>query len=186
MSTCYALAEPLEPRMEHIIKYTDLGDFAQGLYKEMSSGETCEWVQVEPRSINWLKCAYNGHIFGRDMIIVNDDFDWKKEKNLRTLELFLELKDNWNDNGAEPFTPSHISYVQNIIRELNPQPQIFPTAANGIHLEYDNSNGNVLIFDIKSNRKIKFFKKDNIGTVEKNIDLKTLFKEVGKFFGNER
>lgn len=181
--SCYAYAQP-----------SDFLDVAEPVYLDPTGNQYLQryfsqdpqvWFQTT-ESINRLKIAYNGIIFRlQDKILVNESVYLKKEKNLQLLDSFLELKENWNDHGAKPFTPEHISFVKSIVEKLNPQPQIFPTAAKGIHLEYDKPNGDVMIFDIKSNNTIKFFRRDSTGTIEKKITLDTLFDAISEYFKHE-
>jgi len=109
------------------------------------------------------------------------ELELTKERNLRLLDSFLALKEDWNDHGAEPFTPEHINFVKSIVEKLSPQPQIVLTAAGGIHLQYDKPNGDVMIFDIKIDNTIKFSKHDSTGTIEKEITLDALYDIIGEY-----
>lgn len=59
------------------------------------------------------------------------------EENLRILRMIAELPQNWNAHGASSFSKEHIAIVESVIRDLPIQPMIFPTAADGIQLEYE-------------------------------------------------
>lgn len=60
-------------------------------------------------------------------------------ENLAKLKMIAGLKKNWNGNGASPFQPKLIAKVTGLLRDLQIQPEIFPTAIQTIQLEYDNS-----------------------------------------------
>lgn len=62
-----------------------------------------------------------------------------KAHNLKKLEAIRSFGDNWNGNGAPAFKPSLVARAEDLINELNIQPEVFPTALNTIQLEYDNS-----------------------------------------------
>ena len=89
-----------------------------------------------------------------------------KENNIEKLNLFLELKDNWNDNNAKPFTSKLIEKVKLIISNVDYQPDVFPTGCNSIQLEYEMENGNYLEFEIFEN-SIKVFQV--INNIEKTF-----------------
>ena len=89
-----------------------------------------------------------------------------RENNIEKLNLFLELKDNWNDNNVKPFTSKLIEKVKLIISNVDYQPYIFPTACNSIQLEYEMENGNYLEFEIFEN-SIKVFQV--INSIEKTF-----------------
>lgn len=59
------------------------------------------------------------------------------EENLRVLRMIAELPMDWNAHGASSFSKEHIAIVESVIRDLPVQPMIFPTAADGIQLEYE-------------------------------------------------
>ena len=62
-----------------------------------------------------------------------------KSENLNKLEKISGLKENWNGNGASPFSKTVIKKVRALIKALLIQPEVFPTALNTIQFEYDNS-----------------------------------------------
>ena len=72
----------------------------------------------------------------------------KKIKNLKRLDDISNLQDNWNDNGAKPFSIQLIDACKEIIAKLYYQPEIFPTAANSIQFEYEKDNGDYIEFNV--------------------------------------
>lgn len=73
----------------------------------------------------------------------------------------IELKDDWNGYGAKAFNKNFVEKCREIVKGLDEEPFIAPTANNTIQLEYENKNG-YLEFEIYSNMKVKVFiqKKD--------------------------
>ena len=62
-----------------------------------------------------------------------------KAHNLNKLDTIRSMGDNWNGNGAPAFSKAVTDRVESLIKSLNIQPEIFPTACGTIQLEYDNS-----------------------------------------------
>ena len=62
-----------------------------------------------------------------------------KKRNFEKLSVIRSLKQGWNGNGAPSFSSSIIDKAEELIDELNIQPEIFPTALGTIQIEYDNS-----------------------------------------------
>lgn len=89
---------------------------------------------------------------------------WKDElsMNLNTLKNISKLKPNWNMNGAEAFTSEHISVVDNILRGLERQPEVFPTACGSIQLEYTVGD-RYLEFEVFEDGRVKMFSVDENG-----------------------
>lgn len=80
-----------------------------------------------------------------------------KEVNYSKLKEFSEFKNNWNGHGAVSFSDYLLRKVRNILDSVSIQPEMFPTANNSIQLEYDNSKGDYLEFEIFDNEIKKFF-----------------------------
>ena len=79
-------------------------------------------------------------------------------RNREKLERFARLGYNWNGYGAEPLSAEVISQAKNLLRELYIQPEIFPTAASTIQLEYEKDNGDYLEFQLNSSGQCEAFK----------------------------
>lgn len=78
-------------------------------------------------------------------------------RNLATINKIASLPDNWNGYGASAFPPRLIERIRLIITTLTHQPEIFPTAADSIQLEYEKENGDYLEFEIYENGDIQVF-----------------------------
>ena len=85
------------------------------------------------------------------------------KKNLSKLDEIKSLKKNWNGNGAKPITKKVINKTKLLIRKLEKQPQIFPTADDSIQIEYDGEDNSYLELQITNKVIISYFKVDKIG-----------------------
>lgn len=82
---------------------------------------------------------------------------FNKRESLKRLEEISKLPDNWNERGSNKVSTDLLDYVKNILAVLDVEPNIFPTARDSIQLEYENSAGDYLEFEIFEDRKIKKF-----------------------------
>ncbi len=64
------------------------------------------------------------------------------------IDSFRTLKENWNQNNAEPFDEKLLDIVQEITDNLTQLPKVFPTARQTIQLEFEKENGDYLEFEI--------------------------------------
>ena len=78
--------------------------------------------------------------------------------NLDKLERIATLGHNWNGYGAEPLSAKLILQARNLLYELYIQPEIFPTAAGTIQLEYEKDNGDYLEFQLNKNGRCECFR----------------------------
>ncbi|MFJ7646110.1 hypothetical protein ACIQ1H_01100 [Lysinibacillus sp. NPDC097279] len=109
--------------------------------------------------------------------------DTKMYENFNTLNSFLDLPENWNDNDAECFEEGLVKKAMRIIRKLPMQPDVFPTARNSIQFEYEKENGEYLEFEIFS-KSIECFMIDADG-MEKEFnvyDVVEMIQEVVDFY----
>lgn len=58
-------------------------------------------------------------------------------KNLQKLRTIKQLPIGWNGQGSNSFSDNLIQKVFSIVRELQFQPDIFPTGRNSIQLEFE-------------------------------------------------
>jgi hypothetical protein len=72
----------------------------------------------------------------------------KQLDNIQKLRSFMELKNNWNDNGASTLNKEMISFCINLIKSLYRQPDVFSTGRQSIQFEYEKENGEYLEFEI--------------------------------------
>lgn len=69
-----------------------------------------------------------------------------------TLDEIAKLDNNWNKNGASPFSARLIEKCRGIVRQLAAEPFICPTACGSIQFEYEKENGEYLEFEIYEDR----------------------------------
>ncbi len=77
-------------------------------------------------------------------------------RNFKLLESFKKLEKNWNDNNAPAFSEKLVNRVFKIIRDLEYQPQIFPTGRNSIQIEFESKNEDYLEFEIFNEKIVSF------------------------------
>lgn len=80
-----------------------------------------------------------------------------RKHNLDKLNVIRSLKDNWNGNGAPAFSRTLTDKAEQLINELDIQPEIFPTALNTIQLEYDNSRRDHMEIEIGEGDNAEIF-----------------------------
>ena len=100
--------------------------------------------------------------------------------------LISSLKDNWNGNGALAFSSILIEKIKNIVVGLEKQPEIFPTAANSIQLEYDGLDNSYLEIEIFDSKIAEIFRINKDGSEEyfnTNADSESLNRLVTAFYG---
>lgn len=89
--------------------------------------------------------------------IILDSTRTMKMKNIQKLNEIAKLPMNWNEGGASAFQNSLISICRTIVSLLPYQPEIFPTAADSIQMEYEKDSGEYLEFNV-SDSGIEIFK----------------------------
>lgn len=108
------------------------------------------------------------------------------QKNMRKILLIASLKDNWNGNGALAFSAKLIDRVKQIVLSLVRQPEIFPTAAGSIQLEYDGDNDSYLEMEIFELGPAEIFRVNRDGSEEcfkVDDDIESLNGLVASFYG---
>ena len=80
-----------------------------------------------------------------------------KAHNLEKLSKIRSFGKNWNGNGAPAFSEVLITRVQNLLNELNIQPEIFPTALGTIQFEYDNARKDHMEIEIGLEKSAEVF-----------------------------
>lgn len=105
-------------------------------------------------------------------------------RNNTTLDQIASLKDNWNDNGATAFSEYIIQRSRDLIKKLDRQPLIFPTANDSIQFEYEKENGDYLEFELFEDGQCKMFYSYTGRTQGRRfINLVEMNEEVNKFYG---
>lgn len=85
------------------------------------------------------------------------------ERNIKKLLAIRNLKNNWNGEGAKAFTIQLLDSVKNIVKDLEIQPEIFPTALNTIQFEYDGQNDSYLEIEISDSNVARLYTIDRNG-----------------------
>ncbi len=96
--------------------------------------------------------------------------DEATRKSINLLDGILLLPANWNGEGALPFKELLIEACKEIVRLVPVQPEIFPTAAESIQMEYEKASGEYLEFEVTDN-KINVFNIDIDGN-ERSYELR--------------
>ena len=78
----------------------------------------------------------------------NESIFFSLHENIRRLNSFLYLKQNWNNNNANPFNNKLIDKAFNILTSLNYSPEVFPSGRDSIQFEFEKDNGDYLEFEI--------------------------------------
>lgn len=107
-------------------------------------------------------------------------------KNLNTLLEIKQLKDNWDQDGAEKFTESLIKKAREIVANLeDKQPEgIFPTARESIQLEYSNklNRDDYLEFEIFEDNITSFCIKNKNYISKENLTIEKMKSIINDFF----
>ena len=105
---------------------------------------------------------------------------------MEKLSVISNLKDNWNGNGAAPFTKKLIEKVADIVDKLLIQPEIFPTALGTIQLEFDNSRRDHMELEIGERDEAEIFivYYNGVESFENIVvSAETINHRVGDFYG---
>lgn len=103
--------------------------------------------------------SYEGTKSLRKSIVVSKELS----DNIEKVNRIGRLEFNWNGNNAEPFARRHLDKVKVLLLHLERQPEVFPTAADSIQLEYDGENGAYLEFQIYEDDNADVFCVDKQG-----------------------
>jgi hypothetical protein len=103
--------------------------------------------------------------------------------NFGILDSFLNLKYNWNGNGAGRFSKPYIELVKSLVRDLPYQPEIFPTARDSVLLEYEKDGKEFLSFEIRKNGRIDMFEVfDDDTSIEVKINKENMIEKIDQFY----
>ena len=86
--------------------------------------------------------------YGMKCLLLENAQEIKRNRNLDKLDAIALLGENWNGHGAKPFSRTLIERARHVILNLDVQPEVFPTAANSIQIEYEKENGEYLEIQI--------------------------------------
>lgn len=117
--------------------------------------------------------------------IVSNTSDRLKQ-NLKKIHDISCLDNNWNDNGARAFSNRILSIITTIILSLNNQPEIFPTAANSIQIEYDGEEESYLEIEISESENASVYRINKDGSEDVfsiKADSESINRLVENFYG---
>ncbi len=77
--------------------------------------------------------------------------------NLEKIESIAHFQNDWDGNNASPFTIDAIELFRYVIKNLNKQPEIAPTAANSLLLQYSLEDGGMLYYSLSLDRTERVF-----------------------------
>jgi len=78
-------------------------------------------------------------------------------ESVKRLKEIESLEDNWNGNGAKPFSMRLITKTQYILENIAVEPEVFPTACSTIQLEFDKTDGSHMEIEISEGREADLF-----------------------------
>lgn len=93
--------------------------------------------------------------------------------NKRKLQLFKDFKSDWNGSGGQIFEEALIQKIENILSNLEYQPQVFPTGRGTIQIEKYIDERNLIEIEI-SNNEIFAYQIKNGYEEEKEISIDEL------------
>lgn len=118
-----------------------------------------------------------------DVNTINPSFLTERSHLLNLLDEFADFNENWNGNGAKPFSNGLISKCKEIISNLSILPEVFPVANNSIQLEYEKNNGALLKFNIFDDKITMFIMFENGEHFSDELPKEdNIIKEVQKFY----
>ena len=115
-------------------------------------------------------------------------FDLLKISNLNKINKMAGFEENWNGNGAKVFSPEAIALFEEIIMNLDQQPEIAPTGRNSLYLQYDANDGSLLAFEVFEKKIEKVFvprgdmNKAETECVSTNL-IRYIEENVNRFYG---
>lgn len=102
--------------------------------------------------------------------------------NKQRLESFKALSNNWNGYQGQPIHEGIIEYVNNILSELEYQPQIFPTGRGTLQLERYFDEDNFYEIEAFENEAYVYISKNGVES-EKEISHEDITKVINEFYG---
>lgn len=108
----------------------------------------------------------------------------KKNENMNKLHSISKLKENWNENGADPFSDKVIDNAYSFINaeNLKYQPDLFPTGRDSIQAEYELENGDYLEVEIYDDHFDLYIKKGVVEEERGKVTLNEIIRMVNGFY----
>lgn len=117
--------------------------------------------------------------------IYSENYQLKKKlNNINTILSFKKFGNNWNGNGAEPFSENLIQKALDFINSANLkfQPNVFPTGRQSIQLEYEKPNGNYLEIEIFENKYSAYSEINDKETEYESLSINEIMKLIDEFY----
>ena len=99
--------------------------------------------------------------------------------NLQKIDQIGRLEAGWNGEHAKAFSKQLLNLARNIIVGIHIQPEIFPTAADSIQMEFGKTNGEYLELQICENDTIEVFEIDE-NKEEKEYKIKNSLDSINR------
>ena len=110
----------------------------------------------------------------------------RMERNIKKIQSFSSLCNNWNGYNATTIKVSAIEKALQIVNALSIQPQVFPVADGSVQLEFDNPNGGYLEIVLGNNNEFEYYEQKPDGSeIEGSYeyDLNQIVEMVDRFNG---
>lgn len=103
------------------------------LINAVPSGRTDQQLRLEMYNrIHWVESA-------------------KSWKSIEKIDEIAKLENNWNGYGAMSFSEEVVCLAKRIVKNLNKQPDIYPTGRGTIQIQYELDNRSYIEFEIFEN-----------------------------------
>ncbi len=112
----------------------------------------------------------------------NESNFFSLNENIRRLNSFSNLKQNWNNNNANPFNDKLIYKAFNILTSLNYSPEVFPTGRDSIQFEFEKDNGDYLEFEIFATKILSFSMINDITSEKKLSRINQINRILNQFY----
>lgn len=93
-----------------------------------------------------------------DTTFIDTNTDYLQRHNLMKLAQIAMFNNNWDGYGADPIPYNTLHRAQHLIHALYVQPEIFPTTAGTIQIEYEKDNGDYLKFQFTGEGACEIFR----------------------------
>lgn len=111
-------------------------------------------------------------------------------ENLWRLGEISKLDDDWDGFGTESFDATLIDIVRNIIKNVNIQPEIYPTGRDSIQLEYELEDRSYLEFEVFKDKILcmripqRNYNKSEYEIIQ-SVDIKRINEIIDNFYNRE-
>lgn len=103
------------------------------------------------------------------------------KENLKILNSFKRLENGWDGEKAPAIDVNIIEQVETVIKSIEYQPDIFPTARNSVQIEFEKSDESYLEFEFFMDKVVCYIENDEGGR-EDEVDLTQVKNIVSDFY----